>query len=315
MPTSSEILTRKREFERRHGRWESDNIELGDGVYTLGPEVAGGPAARVPATLQLARDALGVPFEGLRALDLGAAEGIFAIELARQGASVVAVEGRRPGIERARFAKELLGLTQLELVHGDVRELDRQRHGSFDLVLCLGILYHLPAPDLFRFVHELARVTERVAVIDTHVSHAPRQSVASGGQTYWGRHYREHDPASTTQEREAESRASLDNEQSFWLTRPSLYNLLGHAGFTSVLEARLPRAVSIQDRVTLVAYKGERQEPLCVDGAAGFLEWRERETLEHSLVARRVARRVLPEGLRHRLKAARARLPELGWRS
>jgi 2-polyprenyl-3-methyl-5-hydroxy-6-metoxy-1,4-benzoquinol methylase len=45
-----------------------------------------------------------------------------------------------------RLAKEALELENLEVRLEDVRALDPQRHGAFDVVLCLGLLYHLDAP-------------------------------------------------------------------------------------------------------------------------------------------------------------------------
>jgi hypothetical protein len=56
-------------------------------------------------------------------------------------------------------------------------------------------------------------------------------------------------------------RASLDNPASFWLTAPSLFNLLADAGFSSVLEVRMPRERrehSPGNIVNLVAFGGER---------------------------------------------------------
>ena len=47
------------------------------------------------------------------------------------------------------------------LRQGDVRGLDRASHGKFDVVLCLGILYHLDHPDVFGFVEQMASVCRR----------------------------------------------------------------------------------------------------------------------------------------------------------
>ena len=52
---------------------------------------------------------------------------------------------------------------------------------------------------------------------------------------------------------------SLDNEKSFWFTRPSLLNLLHCVGFTTVPENRRPHRVGI-DRIMFVALKGTRVE-------------------------------------------------------
>jgi hypothetical protein len=225
---------------------------------------------------------------------------------------VTAIEGRRPAVERARFVKEALGLEHLELLYEDVRRLDRDRHGEFDLVLCLGILYHLPAPDVFRLVHELAGVTRRAVIIDTHVSLVPRLRTVHRDRTYWGRAYREHDPSSSPEERIAVLRSSLDNPESFWLTRPSLYNLLGHAGFTSVLEVRLPRPLAIPDRLTLVALRGSAEPASYAPAPWHHIEWRETDALPPTFPASRW----LARGLRARLGTRLDRLlaPLRRWR-
>jgi hypothetical protein len=55
--------------------------------------------------------------------------------------------------------------------------------------------------------------------------------------------------------------ASLDNERSFWFTRPSLFNLLTRVGFTSVYTCQTPAFPGqTLDRDTLVAVKGSPQQ-------------------------------------------------------
>lgn len=80
------------------------------------------------------------------------------------------------------------------------------------------------------------------------------------GKTYWGRPYVEHAPTASPEEKAQNLWASLDNAQSFWLTRASLLNALAHAGFTSVFECHVPaEATKPADRITLVACKGAPQ--------------------------------------------------------
>jgi hypothetical protein len=59
----------------------------------------------------------------------------------------------------------------------------------------------------------------------------------------------------------AGSWASLDHETSFWMTKPSLLNLLRDVGFTMMLEVFRPASFfDFSDRVTLAAIKGVPQE-------------------------------------------------------
>jgi 2-polyprenyl-3-methyl-5-hydroxy-6-metoxy-1,4-benzoquinol methylase len=83
-----ELENRKREVERRYGAWISHNLQLQDDLYTIQRGVAGGNEARVRRVVQLVADLAHEPIERLRVLDLGAFEGLFAVELARQGATV-----------------------------------------------------------------------------------------------------------------------------------------------------------------------------------------------------------------------------------
>jgi SAM-dependent methyltransferase len=236
-------------------------------------------AERVHAALQIAADALDRELREVRVLDLGAAEGEFAVEFARQGAEVVAIEGRHRSAEKARSLADELGLERLTVVEADVRTLSVEEHGRFDLVLCLGLLYHLDAPAAVELVQTLAEVATRLVVIETHVALTPRSPVTIGGRTYSGRRKREFDPGASREEQERLSRSAIGNPESFWFTRPSLFNLLVDAGFTSVLEVRVPRVVKRADRITLVAFRGQPRTVLTAPGAGelGVVRWPERE--------------------------------------
>jgi tRNA (mo5U34)-methyltransferase len=82
---------------------------------------------------------------GKRALDIGAWDGWFTFELERRGARVMAVDST--SIERFRIARELLG-AQAEYRIDDVCRLSPAKIGYFDIVVFLGVLYHLKHPML-----------------------------------------------------------------------------------------------------------------------------------------------------------------------
>jgi SAM-dependent methyltransferase len=234
----------------RYGPWTAHNIALPDGTWTMGAPVVGASERNARRILQPVADAVARPLGELRVLDLGALEGLYAIELARQGAEVVAIEGREGNAAKARFAAEALGLERLDVVHADVRSLTRAEHGEFDVVLCLGLLYHLDTPDVFELVRTIASVCRRLAVFETQVALAARETRGWEGREYAGRVYRE-PPAPWS---------SIGNPESFWLTRPSLLNLLADAGFTSVAELLSPPVLELaayRDHVALLALRGE----------------------------------------------------------
>jgi SAM-dependent methyltransferase len=216
---------------------------------------------RLRRVVQIISDITNQPIDNLRVLDLACLEGLYGIELARHGAEVISIEGREANVVKARFAKDVLDLDNITFVQDDVRNLSVEKYGRFDVVLCLGILYHLDAPDVFHFVQRVSDVCKRVAIIDTHVGMSANKSHTYQGQEYYGWSYTEHSSESTKEERLKSLRASLDNERSFWFTRPSLFNLLSSAGFTSVYTCQNPAVLTQwMNRDTLIAVKGARQE-------------------------------------------------------
>src|SRR5262245_40259734 len=82
---------------------------------------------------------------GLRVLDLGARDGFFAFEFWRRGADVLAVDYAAADRTGFAIAAELLG-SQVTYLHENVYNLSAAWLGTFDVVLCLGLLYHLPDP-------------------------------------------------------------------------------------------------------------------------------------------------------------------------
>jgi hypothetical protein len=253
-PDIDTIRARRDQVAERHGPWTSHDIQLAEGVST---RPGGADLDRLRRCLQIASDVLRRPLGELRVLDLGALEGQYAVEFAAHGAEAVAIEGREANIEKARVAKEALGLDRLELLQEDVRALSRDRHGAFDVVLCIGLLYHLDADDVFGFLRQLADVCDGVLILDTHVALRGASVHEHDGHEYRGLRFAEHDPRASAAQRARSLWASLDNPESFWPTRPALLAALMRAGFSSVLGAEVPVARSPRDRVTLVCLRGQ----------------------------------------------------------
>jgi SAM-dependent methyltransferase len=258
---NDEILCQKQAVIERFGKWTAHNIQLGPGLYTIDEKITGNEI-KLRRIVQIVSDIVGKPFNELRILDLACLEGLYAIEFARYGAEVVAIEGREANIEKARFVKNVFSLGNLELVQDDVRNLSKEKYGSFDVILCLGILYHLDVPDVFSFLEMISEVCRKVTLIDTHVSQRSEKSYTYKGKEYWGSSFIEHD-AKSFKTRGPALWASLDNLTSFWPTRPSLYNLISHVGFTSAYECHIPKTQEERDRITVMAVKGYRRELIC----------------------------------------------------
>lgn len=188
-------------------------------------------------------------------LDLACLEGLYGIEFAMQGADVLAIEGREENAQKARHAAERLGCQRYEIRVEDVRDLSPERHGTFDVVLCLGILYHLDATDVFRLAQAVADCTTRVALFRTAIGLKGRRSEQHDGRDYHGLSYVE--PGSNW--------SSIGNSTSFWPTRASLLNLLGEVGFTTIAELVGPPIVELDgapDAICLACVKGKQFELL-----------------------------------------------------
>jgi SAM-dependent methyltransferase len=295
----------KAALEARYGPWTAHNIRLANDLYTMSAAPAG-DEVKLRRVTQLALDVFDGSLDGVRVLDLACLEGMYAIELARRGADVVAIEGREANIEKARFAARALGVG-VDFQLGDVRDLSRDRIGEFGLVLALGILYHLEAPDLFGLVERIAEVCTRALIVDTGVGSAGSDVLEHAGHSYRGVRLVEHAPDSTSEERARAVWSSLDNLTATALTRPSLERLLARNGFTSVLECHVPAEPNKEvDRVTMLALKGARTEPL-VSPFPGSdpTEVPERAALGRRLEASslsRMARYAIPRPVRARMR-------------
>jgi 2-polyprenyl-3-methyl-5-hydroxy-6-metoxy-1,4-benzoquinol methylase len=126
-------------------QWIAHQIRLPNSPSTIGHQE--GHSERVLRHIQLVADLLAKPLSQVRTLDLACLEGGFTFELAMQGAQAVGLEGRKDNLDKCEAIKARIGLSNCSFLQHDVRNLSKHKHGSFDVVLCLGILYHLTASD------------------------------------------------------------------------------------------------------------------------------------------------------------------------
>jgi tRNA (mo5U34)-methyltransferase len=140
-------------------------IDLGDGIVTPGVDETAGRMAplEVPSDLT-----------GKSVLDIGAWDGVFSFEAERRGAArVLATDsycwsgegwGTKDGFLTAR---RILG-SGVEDLEIDVMDLSPERVGVFDLVMFVGVLYHLRHPLLA--LERVASVTGHMLILDTHTA-------------------------------------------------------------------------------------------------------------------------------------------------
>ena len=79
----------------------------------------------------------------LRILDIGAATGVYSVPLSMEGHSVTAVDLVNYHVGILKQKKERMGLDHLQVFRGDARNLKKIPDASFDIVLCLGPMYHV----------------------------------------------------------------------------------------------------------------------------------------------------------------------------
>jgi tRNA (mo5U34)-methyltransferase len=140
-------------------------IDLGDGIVT--PGVDDTPSRMAP--LELPSD-----LSGKSVLDIGAWDGVFSFEAERRGAGrVLATDsfcwsGEGWGTKEGFLtASRILG-SRVDDLEIDVMDLSPERVGTFDLVLFVGVLYHLRHPLLA--LERVASVTGDQLIFDSHTA-------------------------------------------------------------------------------------------------------------------------------------------------
>jgi tRNA (mo5U34)-methyltransferase len=176
------------------------SIDLGQGVVTKG--------VVSPRSLAGTLDNIRLPdLSGKTVLDIGAFDGFFSFEAERRGATrVVALDhyvwsldlprahenwldckergavplqaeetpywqpDKLPGKRAYDIAHKALN-SKVETVVGDFMKMDLQKLGLFDVVLFLGVLYHMENP--LGALKRVASVTKELAIIETHAIVTP----------------------------------------------------------------------------------------------------------------------------------------------
>lgn len=166
------------------------SIDLGQGIVTPGVD----RSARKLRSLRLPER-----LDGQSVLDIGTWNGFYAFAAERRGASRVlatdSVVWREPAFGSSGFqlARRVLG-SQVEGREIDLMELSTETVGEFDVVLFLGVLYHLRHPLLA--LEKVASVTKRQLVLETHVdllgcrrpvaAFYPNDELKGDASNWWG---------------------------------------------------------------------------------------------------------------------------------
>ncbi len=138
------------------------NLHLPDGRQTAPDHYFGDfPAFK---WIEIA-DHIPIDLTGWRALDIGCNAGFYSFELARRGAQVTAIDLDPHYLAQARWAAERMELTdQVQFEQMQIYDL-AARTETFDLVLFMGVFYHLRYPLLGLDI--IARKVKRLLVFQT----------------------------------------------------------------------------------------------------------------------------------------------------
>jgi 2-polyprenyl-3-methyl-5-hydroxy-6-metoxy-1,4-benzoquinol methylase len=105
---------------------------------------------------------LQMPLRGKRLLDIGCAEGAAALSASRMGAEVTAIEPRRSRLDKAKQIAEATN-SEISFHHGLLDSFPAEP-GSFDVVLALNVIHHVPEP--FAFLDRVAQLTRSHLVLE-----------------------------------------------------------------------------------------------------------------------------------------------------
>jgi len=120
-------------------------------------------------------------------LDIGCHEGFYTMAMAEAGfRRVMGLDARETSLAKARLVAEAFGRREVEFLCADLEEAAPETIGEYDVVLLLGVLYHLANP--MRCLRNVARLTRELLIVETQVVPDVEQVTEWGART-WSRPY------------------------------------------------------------------------------------------------------------------------------
>ena len=119
----------------------------------------------------------GGSLRGKRVLDLGCNAGFWALHAAESGCDfVLGVDGREMHVRQAEFVFETKGIekSRYQFIQKDIFDLKPEELGTFDIVFCLGLLYHISKP--MELMESIDPMNSDLLLIDTTLSRASDSS-------------------------------------------------------------------------------------------------------------------------------------------
>lgn len=99
----------------------------------------------------------------MKILELGAGTGAYSIQLAKEGYNVTAIEyvEKNYKILKSKIKKNM----NINVIHGDATNLNILKNKKFDLILCLGPMYHLNNQGRIKCLKESINVCKKNGII------------------------------------------------------------------------------------------------------------------------------------------------------
>lgn len=118
-------------------------IQLPGGHTTKSKSYAGEPDDHPLGTWHYVQKVLPENLSGKTVLDIGCNGGFYSIQANLRGAKVLGVDAKRWHVRQALFASQALNLRDINFKRESLYSLKPNVHGTFDVVLALGLVYHL----------------------------------------------------------------------------------------------------------------------------------------------------------------------------
>ncbi len=210
------------------GRWATD-------LSMVNAEWRGGRANLVDdARPRLAAQYLGTGsgrIDGMSVLELGPLEGLHSRQLEQLGASrVLAIEANVEAYLKCLIMKEALGMRNVNFMLGDFNLFLANASQRFDLVFCVGVLYHMEDP--LTLIRNIARVADKCFVwthyhdLNEPIGRQPSSvSVDGFSATYFRNSYRD---------RAQPNFWGGNKLSSSWMRRDEIVAAFRHFGFERV---------------------------------------------------------------------------------
>ena len=123
---------------------------------------------RLSMLREVVRARFGESLAGHDAIDIACHQGWFSTQLLEWGADdVLAVDARAEHIADVELIRDALHLSKLRTLQSDVHAIESAKLGKFDLVLMLGLIYHLENP--IGALRQAFALTKHLCVIETQV--------------------------------------------------------------------------------------------------------------------------------------------------